>query len=102
LKTLIAITLVAATAGCVSARPQLRNVSIEADVSTQISGSETYMCDAVSYGGGHLGRIAVVLDQPVTRTLTYRLGLEHRSLLDTSQDRGEERAIAGFVWRPFR
>lgn len=102
MKKTITLLLIAALAGCVSIPgPQLRNVSLEADVSTQVSGNQTYTWDGVSYGGAHIGHVALVLDQPVTSTLTYRVGLEHRSMLDTNKDRGEERAIVGIVWRPF-
>jgi hypothetical protein len=99
----VAIFLASALlSGCAGvAVPRLRNVSIEADVSTQIAGDEDYTYAGVNYHGGHLGRVAIALDQPLSRSISYRLGLEHASLLDTSHDRGEERAWAGFVWRPF-
>lgn len=84
-----------------AAAPRLRNVSVEADLSTQVSGDFAYFCGGTDYRGGHVGRVAITLDQPLTSSVTYRLGIEHRSLLDTGRDRGEERAVIGVMWRPF-
>lgn len=102
MKALIAFALIISTAGCVSLQPQLRNVSVQADVSSQVSGDFDYEYAGINYHGGRVGRVAVILEQPVSGSITYRVGIEHRSLIDTTKDRGEERAIAGFTWRPFR
>jgi hypothetical protein len=95
-----ALALLALT-GC-SAAPQLRNVEVQADVSEQLAGRVTRFVEGVNYHGGHVGRVAVVLEQPITSSIAYRLSVEHTSLLNTDSDRGEERAAAGFTWRPFK
>ncbi len=90
---LLALTLAALT-GC-------STLTVEADVSTQLSGDFRYLSGAHDFHGAHVGRLAVMLEQPVTRSVECRLGIEHRSLLDTSRDRGEERVVVGVTWRPF-
>ena len=77
------------------------NLTVVADASVQTSGNFTYWDGHRSFGGGHLGRIAIQMDAPITRAFTLRYGIEHTSLLDTDHDRGQERAFIGFRWRPF-
>lgn len=86
--------------GVCLASPQ--NIQVEAGVSEQVSGRNHYFVNGRDYGGGHLGRFAIVLDQPVTQGVKYRLYFEHRSLLDTWADSGDNRMGLDFVWKPFR
>lgn len=78
------------------------NLQVETGISRQLSGDMTYTWAGKSYGGGTLGTAAIVLEQPLARGFSYRLGFEHRSLLDTAADRGEERWFFNLTWRPFR
>lgn len=77
------------------------NLSIIADASVQTAGSFTYRIGNRSYGGAHVGRLAIEMQAPLTRTFTLRYGIAHTSLLDTDTDRGEERTYIGFTFRPF-
>lgn len=77
------------------------NVAIEADVSRQLAGDFTYHSGGQVYGGGTVGRIFITDSVSLTKTLTFTYGVEHRSLVGTRSDRGEERFSVGFTWRPF-
>ena len=77
-------------------------LTLRADVSTQVAGNFVYYSEDRSYsGGGHIGRIQ--LDMPLMSYHNFTLlgGIEHTSLLNTAHDRGQERAYIGFSWRPF-
>lgn len=50
---------------------------------------------------GSIGRLAVSVDVPIRSHFTVRYGIEHRSYIETNRDRGEERGLVGFSWRPF-
>lgn len=75
--------------------------TIEAESSRQVSGKLVYMLSTNKPYHGSVGRLAIVMDSSITKHLNVRYGIEHRSYIDTG-DRGEERAIVGFTWKPFR
>lgn len=77
------------------------NIQTEVGISRQLSGDEQYVWAGRSYGGGTLGTTALVLDQPLAGGFGYRLAITHSSLLNTTQDRGEERYSFSITWRPF-
>lgn len=83
---------------CLASPSQL---SVEGDASFQVSGAVTYQLGADHYGPGIIGRAALQMDVPLYRSFTFRYGIEHTSLLDTNNDRGQERAFIGFLWHPF-
>lgn len=78
------------------------NVSVDADVSSQIAGKFFYQSSGREYPGAIVGRLQLSVAVPVTRDFTITYGLEHRSLVNITSDRGEERVVLGFTWRPFR
>lgn len=87
-----------AAALCILSPSQL---TLRADISTQVGGDFAYNVSGTSYGGGHVGRIQ--LDLPLVTYRGFRLvgGFEHTSLVDTRRDRGQERAYLGFTYRIF-
>lgn len=74
-------------------------LTLRADVSTQVSGDFRYTDGGHDYHGGHIGRVQ--LDMPIVTYRGFRMvaGYEHTSLLDTPHDRGQERVYAGFTYR---
>lgn len=76
------------------------NVSVEAGLSTQVGGGIDYWWAQKNYQGGKFGRLALRLDQPLTKRISYYALVEHRSMVDVG-DRGEERFEYGLIWRPF-
>jgi hypothetical protein len=88
-----------ATALCLISPSQL---TLRADVSMQVAGDFSYHVAGRDYGGGHVGRLQ--LDMPLVTYRGFRLiaGVEHTSLIDTTRDRGQERASLALVWTPFR
>lgn len=78
------------------------DLTLRADVSTQIAGEFAYRVDGRDYGGAHVGRIALELPLASYRGFTLVGGIAHESLLDTTGDRGQERISLGIVWRPLR
>lgn len=92
------LALIASTL-CVLSPSQL---TLRADVSTQLGGTVTHWNRGINYHGATLGRVELSMPLLTYRGLTLLGGLEHVSLLDTSRDRGEERFSVGLVWRPFR
>lgn len=77
------------------------NITISADASKQVTGKYDYWIESRNYGGAHVGRVAIQMETPLTRTFSFRLGWEHLSLLDTDSDRGQERIFFGVSFRPF-
>jgi hypothetical protein len=75
-------------------------VTVIGDMSWQVSGGSRYLIGSDRYTGS-LGRLEVMVTVPVSRELSLRYGLEHRSYVETDRDRGEERAVLGFIWKPF-
>jgi len=88
-----------ATALCLIAPSQL---TLRADVSMQVAGDFAYTYAGHNYHGGHVGRVQLDLPLVMYRGFTLTAGYEHLSLIDTPRDRGEERALIGLTWRPFR
>lgn len=87
-----------ALAGCTLTRPA--NLTVEAESAWKVGGGIEYVTRNGTYSGP-LGRVAVVMDVPVTRTLELSYGVEHRSAIFDSADRGSEYAVARMKWRPF-
>lgn len=77
------------------------NLQLETGISRQLAGDVRYFNAERSYGGASLGTFGLVVEQPLTRSFGYRLALTHTSLLNTTQDRGEERYSFSITWRPF-
>jgi hypothetical protein len=78
------------------------SVYMRGEISAQVAGDFSYWVAGRNYEGATVGRLELGVYVPATRNLTFRYGVEHSSLIDTSGDRGEERAFVGFEWRPFR
>lgn len=78
------------------------DLTLRADVSTQVSGDFVYYQAGHNYGGAHVGRVTVELPLALYRRFTLTASFEHSSLLDTTGDRGQERVSLGLVWRPLR
>lgn len=87
-----------ATALCLISPSQL---TLRADVSSQVSGDVTHWSGARNYGGALLGHVGLELPLLTARHFTINAGYTHESLLNTRGDRGEERLSVGFVYRPF-
>lgn len=83
---------------CLANPSELR---LEVDASAQFSGDFDYWDGRRSVGGGLLGRVSISMDVPVTEGFTVRYGILHESLLDSREDRGQERVFAGFIYRPW-
>lgn len=76
-------------------------VAIELDARWQINGPPyNFRRDGSPYKEA-IGRAAIIVDVPATRTLNFRYGIEHRSYINLPDDHGEESAVVGLVWRPF-
>lgn len=90
-------TLVA-NALCLISPSQL---TLRADISTQVAGDFHYSWAGVDYHGGHVGRVQLEMPILVGRHFSLDAGYLHQSLLDTGKDRGEERVLLGLTWRPF-
>jgi hypothetical protein len=78
------------------------DLTLRADVSSQLSGDFSYRVNGRDFGGGHVGRIALDLPLASYRGFTLAALAEHTSLIDTTRDRGQERIGLTLVWRPFR
>lgn len=76
-------------------------ITLRADVSSQVSGDFVYYQGGRNYGGAHVGRIALDLPLASYRGFTLAALAEHSSLLDTTGDRGQERVGLTLTWRPF-
>jgi hypothetical protein len=81
------------------------NVYLNGEVSTQVAG-DPYFYYAENAEVGHnvrptVGRLEVGVYVPFSRSLVLRYAVEHTSAINLG-DRGEERAVLGFEWRPFR
>jgi len=76
-------------------------ITVSGDLGWQTSQGVKYRMDDGTYYTGAIGRLDVTVTVPVTRELSFHYGWEHRSLVETSRDRGEERAVLGFTWKPF-
>lgn len=103
MKTLMLLSVLLLS-GCAS-QPKLfdpAGLTFEADTSWQASGDFTYHDRFGRPYDGAIGRAAITMDIPLTNEFQLRYGIEHRSYLQDNGDRGEERAIAGLTWRPFR
>lgn len=77
------------------------SLTLRAQASLQISGSERYYWGTTDYGGGHLGRLTAEMGVTITPSFSIAYGVEHQSLIDTARDRGEERMFMTLQWRPF-
>lgn len=77
-------------------------LTLRADISTQVAGDVTHWNANRNYGGAHLGHLGLELPLVIYRGLSITAGYYHESLIDTGRDRGEERMTLGLVWRPFR
>jgi hypothetical protein len=75
-------------------------LQITADASIQAAGSYHYYVGGRDVGTGTLGRVQLAMNVPVGR-FSFRYGIEHTSLIETTADRGQERIFAGFTYRPF-
>lgn len=91
--------LITLTALCVLSPSQL---TLRADLSSQVGGNIHYVNAGIDYHGGTLGHVALEMPLVSFRSLTVIGGLHHYSLIDTTRDRGEERATLGLLWRPFK
>lgn len=80
----------------------LRQTEVRADASVQVGGGTHYGANGHDYGGGHVGRVEIIVPVYQLQGFTLYSSLSHESLLDTSHDRGEERARVGFTWRPLQ
>jgi hypothetical protein len=78
---------------------QPSELTIEADASWSLGRSYYYVADRPYEGS--IGRISLTMPVVVSERLQFHYGLEHRSMIETDADRGEERAVLGFTWRPF-
>jgi hypothetical protein len=87
-----------ATALCLVSPSQL---TIRADLSSQVGGDIHYVNAGIDYHGGTVGHVAIEMPLAIYRNFTLTGGLHHFSLIDTTRDRGEERFAVGFVYRPF-
>lgn len=103
MKKMFLLSAIAIT-GCASPPKILdpANLTIEAESSWQAFGNTNYLDRHGRPYNGALGRAAIVMDAPLSREVTLRYGLEHRSYIEDFGDRGEERAIVGLTWKPFR
>lgn len=80
---------------------QPSQLTIRADVSTQLSGDFRYTDSGHDYHGAHVGRVQVDLPLLTYRGLRIVGGYEHTSLIDTPHDRGQERMYVGLTYRVF-
>lgn len=78
---------------------QPSELTLSADASWALGPSYYFVGDR-QYGGS-IGRASVLMRIPVSHRLEFHYGAEHRSMIETDADRGEERALVGFTWRPF-
>lgn len=101
MKALLAISALALS-GCAATKSLVdpRGLAIEADSSWQASGDFSYRDKFGRPYDGPIGRLAVSMNTQITKEITLRYGIEHRSYL-LIDDRGEERATVGITWRPF-
>jgi hypothetical protein len=83
---------------CLANPSELR---IETDASVQVGGDYRYHVDGRDMGTGIVGRLAISMDVPVSRSFTVRYFIAHTSLVTTTSDRGQERAGVSFVYRPW-
>lgn len=51
---------------------------------------------------GAVGTLRIGMAAEITDSITLDYGLEHRSLVNTNRDRGQESAYVSVTWRPFR
>jgi hypothetical protein len=84
-----------------SALTACSTLTIEADLSQHISGQWDVQRGSENISNKPLGRVAVAFEPRVTDEITASIGIEHRSFPTIKDDRGDERAFVGFVWRPF-
>lgn len=76
-------------------------LTLRADLSSQVGGNIHYVNAGIDYHGGTLGHVALEMPLASFRNFTLTGGLHHFSLIDTTRDRGEERFALGIVYRPF-
>lgn len=77
------------------------SLTLVGQASSQVAGDFQYANGGRSFGGAHVGRAAIQLETQLSSTIKLTYGFEHMSLLDTDEDRGQERFFMGFEWRPF-
>ena len=100
-KLIFAALAALAVTGCANVPIFAReNVVVEGDASWQVAGQVRYILHDATYSGS-IGRLALYVEVPVHPRFQFHYGIEHRSLIETGGDRGEERAIAGFKWQPW-
>lgn len=87
----------AVLAGCAN----LRATTIRAGITSQLSGDFAYVDHGTNYHGGHVGRVE--LDIPLISRHGFSVDAvyAHESLIDTTRDRGQERAGLVLEYRPF-
>lgn len=82
------------------------NIVLEGQMSGQVSGGVQYSVGGPQSGyhlvTGPVGRAALSVVVPIDDWFELSYGIEHRSIISTAQDRGEERAFVGFYWRPWK
>jgi hypothetical protein len=76
-------------------------ITVSGDLGWQINQAVRYRLSDGTYYTGPIGRLNLTVTVPVSSELSFHYGVEHRSLVETTHDRGEERAIVGFTWKPF-
>lgn len=74
-------------------------LTLSADASWALGRSYYYVGDR-QYEGS-IGRISLTMPVVISDQLQFHYGIEHRSMIETHADRGEERAVFGFTWKPF-
>lgn len=77
-------------------------LTFEADSTWQTSGKFTHWIDSQRRYTGSIGRAAILMEVDLTKSIELRYGIEHRSFIEYTGDRGEERALMGIKWKPFR
>jgi hypothetical protein len=86
-----------ATALCLISPSQ---VTLRADISSQVSGDFRYSWNGKGYGGGHIGRVQIDVPLVSYRAFTLSGFVLHQSLTDVG-DRGEERIGLQLIVHPF-
>jgi len=76
-------------------------LTVRADVSTQLAGDVRHWSGDRSYGGALLGHVGIEMPLVTGRHFSLNAGVLHESLLNTRSDRGEERLSFSVVYRPF-